>query len=62
MAAGLAAELKKALGVDAELEAGGGGIFDVTVDGQLLFSKHAEGDRFPHPGEVEERIRAAGLA
>jgi hypothetical protein len=34
----------------------------VTVDGQLLFSKFSEGDRFPHPGEVEERIRAAGLA
>lgn len=37
--------------------AGGGGIFDVEVDGQRVFSKHAEGDRFPEPGEVQERIR-----
>ncbi|MCH2100837.1 MAG: Rdx family protein [Planctomycetes bacterium] len=54
--------MKKAFGVDAELEPGGGGVFDVTVDGQLLFSKHAEGDRFPHPGEVEKLIRATGAA
>jgi selT/selW/selH-like putative selenoprotein len=58
-AAGLAAELKQAFGVEAELEAGSGGVFDVTVDGKRLFSKLAEGDRFPHAGEMEERIRAA---
>ena len=44
--------------MDAELIAGGGGIFDVTVDGQLLYSKAAEQERFPEPGEVSTRIRA----
>lgn len=57
----MAAELKQEFGVDSELEPGGGGVFDVTVEGQLLFSKHKEGDRFPHAGEIGERIRAAGL-
>jgi predicted Rdx family selenoprotein len=35
---------------------GGGGIFDVVVEGDLLFSKHRVG-RFPDPGEVEKAIR-----
>ena len=36
---------------------GGGGVFDVTVDGQNIFSKFACADRFPDPGEL-----AASLA
>ncbi len=43
--------------MEPELLEGRGGIFDVRVDGELVFSKHAEGDRFPEPGEVVERIR-----
>ncbi len=38
-----------------ELVRGAGGVFEVTVDGELLFSKRATG-RFPEPGEVAERI------
>jgi len=34
---------------------GGGGIFDVHVDGVLAFSKHQVG-RFPDEGEVEAII------
>lgn len=34
---------------------GAKGIFDVTVDGEMLFSKHAEG-RHAEPGEVLERF------
>ena len=30
---------------------GGGGVFDVVVDGRLIFSKHEIG-RFPEPGEI----------
>jgi selT/selW/selH-like putative selenoprotein len=30
---------------------GSGGVFEVVVDGTLVFSKH-EGGRFPDPGEV----------
>ena len=36
---------------------GGGGVFDVTVDGRNIFCKHACADRFPEPGEL-----AASLA
>lgn len=38
-------------GVEAELEAGGVGQFDVIVDGQLVFSKRQSG-RFPEPEEI----------
>ncbi len=39
------------------LEKGGAGVFDVRVDGELIFSKHAEG-RFPEPGEVLGALEA----
>jgi len=29
----------------------GGGVFDVSVDGKLIFSKKSVG-RFPEPGEI----------
>jgi len=38
---------------------GSGGVFDVAVDGRLVFSKHEVG-RFPDPGEVVAAIRALG--
>ncbi len=41
----------RALGLEVELIEGRGGIFDVTVDGKLVFSKAAKG-RVPVPGEV----------
>jgi selenoprotein W-related protein len=47
----LAAELKQHLGVDSTLTAGHGGVFEVTVDGKVIFSKKSVG-RFPEPGEV----------
>lgn len=37
--------------MDAKLIKGSGGVFDVKVDGRLMFSKHELG-RFPEPGEV----------
>ena len=36
-----------------ELQSSAGGAFEITLDGQLLFSKKAAG-RFPKPGEVAE--------
>lgn len=54
----MAAELKQEFGADARLVKGGGGIFDVEVDGKMVFSKHGEGNRFPEDGEVVQRIRA----
>jgi selenoprotein W-related protein len=49
--------VKEATGIDADLVRGGGGVFDVEVDGELLFSKKAEG-RFPENDEIIERLRA----
>jgi selT/selW/selH-like putative selenoprotein len=52
----LAAELKQALGLEAELIRSSGGIFDVAVDGAVVYSKRQTG-RFPKPGEVPGIIR-----
>jgi selT/selW/selH-like putative selenoprotein len=49
--------LKTRFGLPAQLIKGSGGVFDVTLDGQLLFSKKKIG-RFPFPGEVEEQVQA----
>ncbi len=38
---------------DVKLIRGGGGIFDVTCDGKLIYSKKkTEGQRFPKEGEI----------
>ena len=37
--------------MESELIRGTNGVFDVEVDGKLVFSKHKLG-RFPDPGEV----------
>ncbi len=39
------------MNVDPELISGSGGVFEVTVDGQKIFSKKALG-RFPADGEI----------
>ncbi len=49
-------ELKRELGLDAVLHAGDSGVYDVVVDGELVFSKHELG-RFPNEGEVVELLR-----
>jgi selenoprotein W-related protein len=48
--------LEEEFGTSAKLVKGSGGVFEVTVDRELLFSKRALG-RFPDPGEVAARIR-----
>jgi selT/selW/selH-like putative selenoprotein len=48
--------LKDALGADTDLIAGHGGVFEIAVDGKLVFSKRSLG-RFPDPGEVVKLIR-----
>ncbi len=52
----MAAEIERELGVRAELVKGARGVFDVVVDGRLVFSKGQTG-RFPDPGEVVRFIR-----
>ncbi|MBF0171590.1 MAG: Rdx family protein [Nitrospinae bacterium] len=53
----MAAKIEQRFGVSVELIGGGGGIFDVMVDGDLLFSKHAAG-RFPEEREILDRLAA----
>jgi selenoprotein W-related protein len=53
----LAATIEGETGVESELICGGGGIFDVVVNGDMIFSKH-ESDRFPSPDEILEKLRS----
>jgi len=53
----LVAELEDALGTKARMVEGGRGIFDVVVEGDLIFSKHQVG-RFPKPGELAKVLAA----
>ena len=55
-AASLAAELKRDLGVDAELVAGSNGIFDVIVDGKKIYSRYDTG-AFPAEGEIVSLLK-----
>jgi len=41
--------------MNSELVKGSGGIFDVEVDGRLVFSKHETG-RFPEHAEITEQL------
>jgi selenoprotein W-related protein len=52
-----AAELTGEFRVEPRLVKGSGGVFDVTWNGDLLFSKKVEG-RFPYEGELLDRIHA----
>ena len=54
MAAVLADELK----IQAKLIKGGGGIFDVVADGELVFSKHEVGD-FPDESSVIQKLKGS---
>jgi selenoprotein W-related protein len=51
----LAASIKKKTGVDPRLIKGDNGIFDVEVDGKLIYSK-AETGRFPEDDEVLSQL------
>ncbi len=52
----MADELEKEIGVRPELRMSSGGVFEVEVDGELIFSKKELG-RFPAAGEVVSLIR-----
>jgi selenoprotein W-related protein len=57
----LAATIAREFGVKSQLIEGGGGVFDVTVDGQLIYSKHDQG-RFPEHDEIVDLIQAQSKA
>jgi selenoprotein W-related protein len=53
----LAAELKQEIpGAEVRLVPSSGGVFEVTVDGSLVFSKKAL-RRHPQPGEIMQLMR-----
>ena len=49
-------ELQKRLGAEVDLVAGSNGIFDVSLDGRMIFSKFEQG-RFPQPDEIIHLIK-----
>jgi selT/selW/selH-like putative selenoprotein len=57
MASSLQAAIKSAFGLTADLKGGHGGVFDVELDGTLIYSKH-ETNRFPSDEEILTTIRA----
>lgn len=48
----MGARLRERAGADVELVRSGGGVFEITIDGELKFSKKALG-RFPTDEEIE---------
>ena len=50
-ASSLEAELKKQFETEVELIAGSGGVYEVELDGKMIFSKKAL-NRFPDDGEI----------
>ncbi len=53
----MAAKIKDALDEDAFLIEGAGGIFDVNVNGKLVYSKHQTGD-FPNEDALVGELQA----
>jgi len=49
-------DLKKDLGAEIELIAGSNGVYDVSLDGRMIFSKFEKG-RFPETAEIISLIR-----
>jgi len=60
-AASLAAEIEQKLGIQPQLIRGRGGVFEVTVGNDLIFSKKELG-RFPQPGEVLQELEQRASA
>ena len=52
----MAEELKGSLALEPVLVEGSKGIFDIDVDGSLVFSKY-QTKRFPDPGEVTRMLK-----
>ena len=52
----MAAKIKDAFGADAFIIEGAGGIFDVNVNGKLVYSKHETGE-FPDEDALVEELR-----
>tara|TARA_Y100001968_G_scaffold273453_1_gene266166 strand:- start:886 stop:1062 length:177 start_codon:yes stop_codon:yes gene_type:complete len=53
----LAAQLQDEYQAEVSLEKGRGGVFDVWLNDQLVFSKHSV-SRFPEDGEIQSAVNA----
>ena len=53
--------MKDTFGIESKLIEGKNGIFDVVVDGTMVFSKHETG-RFPDHDEVIDALRTHGAS
>jgi len=53
----LAAEIEKQFGLKPRLIKSHGGVFEITIGNDLIFSKKKLG-RFPQPGEIEKELEA----
>lgn len=53
----MAEAIEQRFGIDTTLVKGRGGVFEVSLDGEEIFSKKSRG-RFPEPGEVEDQVAA----
>lgn len=49
--------LKSEFDTEAELIRGDGGVFDVVVDGDLIYSKHETGS-FPSGGQIAHLLKS----
>ena len=56
-AAGLADAIQAQFDIEPQLIKGKDGIFEIRLDGELVYSKAASG-RFPEPGEAEGLLGA----
>lgn len=56
----MAAKVRETLGMAPELIRGGGGIFDVEVDGRVVYSKHETGE-FPDETALVESLQAEAV-
>jgi len=50
--------MRDAFGAEVQLVEGGGGVFDVVVNGELVYSKHQTG-QFPDEDELIAGLRDA---
>ena len=51
--------MKKNLGAEIELVAGSNGVFDISLDGNMIYSKFKEG-RFPQTEDILARVKEEG--
>ena len=53
----MAADIENELGYKAELVGGSGGVFKITADDKVMFSKHDANDQFPAEGVVVTAVK-----